>query len=138
MDYSICKGSSFNSQELQSLLIIYDVCCQWRKRFQDRLAANKGLSLLDSIPTNGIEYAVGKFDLSAHVQQCYVTHTLNYIRGAGQLDGELMETNWGPLKGIVQSMRSMSFVHRREALDHQIRDHNWRKLVSCSTFHQIQ
>ncbi|KAI0681597.1 hypothetical protein BC835DRAFT_1302344, partial [Cytidiella melzeri] len=50
MDYSICKGSSFNSQELQSLLIIYDVCCQWRKRFQDRLAANKGLSLPDSFP----------------------------------------------------------------------------------------
>ncbi|KAI0681598.1 hypothetical protein BC835DRAFT_1302345, partial [Cytidiella melzeri] len=71
-------------------------------------------------------YAVGKFHLSAHVQQCYVTHTLNYIRGAGQLDGELMETIWGPLKGIVQSMRSMSFEHRREALDHQIRDHNWK------------
>jgi hypothetical protein len=132
MDYTICQGSSYNSNGLKSLLVVYDVCCQWRKRFLDRLNANNYLQLPPSIPTANITYAVGKFHLSAHVDECYAMHSLNYVLGAGQLERELMETVWGPLKGIVQTMRSMSPEHRREALDHQFRDHNWLKLVSCS------
>ncbi|KAI0683727.1 hypothetical protein BC835DRAFT_1469334 [Cytidiella melzeri] len=57
-----------------------------------KISIKIGLSLPDSIPTNGIEYAVGKFHLSAHIQQCYVTHTLNYIRGAASW----MENSWRP------------------------------------------
>ena len=131
MDYSICAGSSFNSEGLKELLIIYDVCCQWSKRFRDRLAANDTISLPDSIG-DSITYAVGKFHLAAHIKECYVLYTLNYILGAGQLDGELMETVWSPMKEIVRSTRSMSPAHRMEALNYLFFNHNWKKLIHCS------
>ncbi|KAI0089035.1 hypothetical protein BDY19DRAFT_890530 [Irpex rosettiformis] len=138
MDYSICKASSFNADGLQSLLIIYDVCCQWKKKFMHRLTANPTISLPPSILMSGdITYAVGKFHLSAHIDECYAAHTLNYILGAGQIDGELMETIWGPLKGVVQTMRSMSLEHRKEAMDQQFFNHNWKKLISTSTSYAI-
>lgn len=130
MDYCICKAASYNSEGLKSLLIIYDVCCQWRKRFPERLLGSPWLSLPESMALEDICYAVGKFHLSAHVAGCYSQHTLNYLLGAGQLEGELMETIWGPIKAIVQSMRSMTPYHRLEALNFLFSDHNWLKLVS--------
>ena len=36
--------------------------------------------------------AVGKFHFSAHVQECFVLYSLNFIFGAGQLDGEILKT----------------------------------------------
>ena len=73
-----------------------------------------------------------------HVKECYPLFTLNYLEGAGQLDGELMETVWSPLKEIISSTRSMTLQHRREVIDDQIRDHNWKKaLASGLLFHHI-
>ena len=131
MDFSICAGSSYNSDGLKTLLIIYDVCCQWCKRFLDRLAANNTISLPASIPHDGITYAVGKFHLAAHIKECYPLYTLNYMLGAGQLDGELMETVWSPMKHIAASTRSMSLAYRMEALNYLFLHHNWKKLISC-------
>lgn len=135
MDYCICKAASFNSEGLKSLLIIYDVCCQWRKRFPDRLESSPSLSLPQSLSLEDICYAVGKFHLAAHVDECYSQHTLNYILGAAQLDGELMETVWGPIKAIVQSMRSMTPCHRHEALNFLLFYHNWMKLILIGNVH---
>src|ERR1700730_1803507 len=38
--------------------------------------------------------AVGKFHLGAHVKECFFKYSLNFITGAGQVDGEIMETLW--------------------------------------------
>jgi len=36
--------------------------------------------------------AVGKFHLAAHVPSCFAKFSLNFVQGAGQLDGEILET----------------------------------------------
>lgn len=130
MDYSICKAASFHSNGLQELLVIYDIACQWCINFLKRLERSPGLTLPSSFDRNKLLYAVGKFHLRAHVDNCFPRFTLNYLAGSAQIDGELMETAWSFIKPAISSTRSMSLQHRQEAIDHQIREYNWRKAIS--------
>ncbi|KIK78357.1 hypothetical protein PAXRUDRAFT_164216, partial [Paxillus rubicundulus Ve08.2h10] len=47
--------------------------------------------------------AIGKFHLSAHKLECYPQFSLNIIEGAGQMDGEIIETLWASLNKIQSS-----------------------------------
>ncbi|KAG1821442.1 hypothetical protein DFJ58DRAFT_849975 [Suillus subalutaceus] len=56
-------------------------------------------------------------------------YSLNFIQGAGQVDGEILETLWAPFNKISPTARSMSQAHRQEVLDDHMCDSNWKKLV---------
>lgn len=73
--------------------------------------------------------AIGKFHLADHADSCFCKWTLNFIEGAGHIDGEIMETLWAPMNKVSAAARSMSKAHRQETLDNYIRDANWKKLV---------
>ncbi|KAG1743586.1 uncharacterized protein EDB91DRAFT_1080989 [Suillus paluster] len=73
--------------------------------------------------------AVGKFHLSAHKLPCFARFSLNFIKGAGQVDGEILETLWATFNKISPTARSMSQAHRQEILDDHMRDSNWKKMV---------
>jgi hypothetical protein len=73
--------------------------------------------------------AVGKFHLSAHKLDCFPRYSLNFVRGAGHVDGEILETLWAPFNKISPAARSMSLAHRQEIYDDYMRDSNWKKLV---------
>jgi hypothetical protein len=75
--------------------------------------------------------AVGKFHLGAHVLECFWEFSLNFIEGAGQVDGEILETLWASLDKVVGSTRNMSRAHRQEVLDDYMNDSNWKKLVGA-------
>ncbi|KAI6094401.1 hypothetical protein EDD16DRAFT_1447608, partial [Pisolithus croceorrhizus] len=47
-------------------------------------------------PALEIVPAVGKFHLAAHKLSCFPRYSLNFIKGAGHLDGEILETLWAP------------------------------------------
>ncbi|KAG1859409.1 hypothetical protein C8R48DRAFT_673951 [Suillus tomentosus] len=70
---------------------------------------------------------------------CFVPHavvdfqkgerfSLNFITGAGHIDGEILETLWAPFNKISPTARSMTLSHRQEVLDDHMRDSNWKKL----------
>ncbi|KAI6002611.1 hypothetical protein F5J12DRAFT_682482, partial [Pisolithus orientalis] len=40
--------------------------------------------------------AVGKFHLAAHKHSCFLRYSLNFVKGAGHLDGEILETLSAP------------------------------------------
>jgi Kyakuja-Dileera-Zisupton transposase len=73
--------------------------------------------------------AVGKFHLGAHIRSCFPLFSLNFIHGAGQQDGEILETLWSNLNKVSSSIRAMSKAHRHEVLDDYMRDSNWKKMV---------
>ncbi|KAG1841757.1 hypothetical protein F4604DRAFT_1585455 [Suillus subluteus] len=73
--------------------------------------------------------AIGKFHLSTHKLPCFARFSLNFITGAGHVDGEILETLWAPFNKISPTVRSMTLSHRKEVLDDHMRDSNWRKLV---------
>ena len=74
--------------------------------------------------------AVGSFHLSAHVSECFVCYSLHFVLGAGQLDGEILETLWVEFNKILSSARAMSGSRQQEVYDDHMQDSNWKKLVS--------
>lgn len=126
MDYSICQALAYRTAPIGSALIIYDVACQWSRKFHSRVENSSFLSLG---PISNLIPAVGKFHLAAHVPGCFAKFSLNFVEGAGQLDGEILETLWAEFNKVSTSARSMSKAHRSEVFDDHMRDSNWKKLV---------
>ncbi|KAG1841518.1 hypothetical protein F4604DRAFT_1884906 [Suillus subluteus] len=102
---SCSNHRAMNAANVHSALIIYDVSCQWSIHFHEQ------------------------FHLSAHKLPCFARFSLNFITGAGHVDGEILETLWAPFNKISPTVRSMTLSHRKEVLDDHMRDSNWRKLV---------
>ncbi|KAN0078144.1 hypothetical protein V8E55_010201 [Tylopilus felleus] len=126
VDYSICQAVSYKSQDMQRAIIIYDVACQWHKNFSTRINNCAALSWPEEME---ITPAIGKFHLSAHKPYCFPRFSLMFLKGAGHVDGEILETLWASFNKISPSVRSMTLAHRQELYDDHMRDSNWKKLV---------
>ena len=61
--------------------------------------------------------AVGKFHLADHVNSCFCKWMLNFMKGAGHINGEIMETLWSEMNKISGAARSMSKAHRQDPVD---------------------
>jgi Kyakuja-Dileera-Zisupton transposase len=72
---------------------------------------------------------VDKFHLGAHIPSCFSLFSLNFVQGAGQQDGDILETLWTDFNKVSPSARSMSKAHCTEVYDDHMRDSNWKKLV---------
>jgi Kyakuja-Dileera-Zisupton transposase len=127
VDYSVCNASNFNTKGLDELLLIYDVYCQYGVNFDKRLRNVSDYLSLD--PDVKVFGAIGKFHLADHVDSCFSKFTLNFMKGAGHIDGEIMETLWSGMNEVSGAARSMSKSHRQETLDDYMRDSNWKKTV---------
>jgi hypothetical protein len=124
IDYAICQALNHNTAGLSEALVEYDVACQWSINFAKRLEDSTTLH----IPP-GLSWVsgVGKFHLGTHERTCFAKFSLNFIQGAGQQDGEILETLWAPLNKIGSSIRAMSKPGRQETVDDHMRDSNWKK-----------
>ncbi|KAI6126956.1 hypothetical protein F5141DRAFT_1060598 [Pisolithus sp. B1] len=110
-DYSICNALGYGSESITKALVIYDVGCQWSVNFRSRVKNSPSL-----LPPPALEIvpAVGN---------------LNFVKGTGHLDGEILETLWAPFNKVSPIARSMTQAHRQEVYDDHMRDSNWKKLV---------
>ncbi|KAI6110239.1 hypothetical protein EV401DRAFT_2059488 [Pisolithus croceorrhizus] len=96
-----------NINSIPKALVIYDVGCQWSVNSRSRVKNSPSLLLP---PALEIVPAVGKFHLAAHKLSCFPKYSLNFVKGAGHLDGEILET-------------------LQEVYNDHMRDSNWKKLV---------
>jgi hypothetical protein len=126
IDYAICHALSYNTTGLSEALIEYDVACQWSVNFTRRLQESSTLQIPPGLSWIS---GVGKFHLGTHEQDCFAKFSLNFVHGAGQQDGEILETLWAPLNKIASSIRAMSKAARQEMVDDHMRDSNWKKLT---------
>jgi hypothetical protein len=117
----------FNSHGLRESLLIYDVYCQYGVHFEDRI--QEVSEYLQSDPDMKLFGAIGKFHLADHVDSCFSKWSLNFMKGAGHIDGEIMETLWSGMNKVSAAARSMTKAHRQETLDDYMRDSNWKKTV---------
>ena len=76
-----------------------------------------------------ITLTFGKWHLAAHVTACFHKFSLNFIEGAAQVEGEIMETLWSVLDEVTGLTQGMSLAHRQEVLDDYMNDSNWRKIL---------
>ena len=125
MDYGICKALGFMAG-LSTVIVMYDIACQWFVNFHKRVKTTPTLHVPEKM---SLTPAVGKFHLGAHIDSCFALFSLNFIQGAGQLDGEIIETLWSLLDKSASSTRVMSEAARQETIDKIMNDVNWRKTV---------
>ena len=134
MDYVVCQAAAYrtgNKDRKLDLLVIYDIICQWAVYFMKRVNHGKMLSFSQF---QALLRAIGKFHLAAHKEECYFAHSLNYMKGVGQIDGEIMETLWAAFNKFAGMARVMSVAHRKEILNDHMRDVNWKKMVGMGMF----
>lgn len=98
----------------------------WVVNYEERFGQSHFLNIPEELSVDG---AVGKFHLAAHILECFARFSINFMKGAGQLDGEILETLWSSLNKVSGSIRAMSKAHRREVLDDHMNDSNWKKLT---------
>ncbi|KAJ8474293.1 hypothetical protein ONZ45_g16002 [Pleurotus djamor] len=137
MDFAVSESLKFfedmrgpGDLQVPGFLLCYDVMCQYGVHLEERL--DDGFYLFK--PKFPIGKAVGKFHLGAHVDGCYCLYSLNFIRGAGQTDGERIESLWAQLNKIAGPTRPMTLAHRQEIIDDCIADSNWKKLLGLPQF----
>ena len=127
MDYSLCEAIKAFKQ-CNTALVIYDICCQWSIYFRERVDRNQFLDLADEFD---LVAAVGKWHLGAHIRECFYRFSLNFITGAAQVDGEILETLWSVMDKVAPMTRTASRAYRQEVIDDTMNDGNWKKLVRC-------
>ena len=98
MDYSLTQGiQNSNVTGLKSILVIYDVMCQYYKRLHDRVDESNYLSLPNDV---NMHLGIGLFHVGGHVSKCFPWFSPSLITGAGQVDGEILESLWSVLNKI--------------------------------------
>ncbi|KAG2051652.1 hypothetical protein BDR06DRAFT_889349, partial [Suillus hirtellus] len=93
----------------------------WSLYFTKCVEKSPNLALPDNTL---IVAAVRKFHLSTYKLPCFARYSLNFLLGAGQVDGEILETLWAPFNKISPTAQSMSQAHCQEILDDHMRSSN--------------
>ena len=81
-----------------------------------------------------IYWGIGLFHIHGHQQDCFPKFSPTFILGAGNIDGEIIETLWAFLNRISGSIRAMATSHRKEVLDDHMNEMNWRKTVGMGAW----
>lgn len=116
---------------IKTLLVMYDIMCQYSKRLHIRFSGNPYLKMPAGLT---IRSGIGLFHVHGHQDSCFPRYSPNFIEGAGQIDGEVIETLWAPLNNISGSTRGMSTAHRKEVIDDHMNDSNWKKLTGMGAY----
>lgn len=137
IDYALSQAMQFFAG-IHTLLVLYDVACQYSKKIKSRF--ERAPSLIPWPVAMVIYWGIGLFHIHGHQRDCLPKFSPSFIIGAGQIDGEIIETLWSSLNRIAGSTRAMSTSHRKEVIDDHMNDSNWRKTVGMgraprSAFH---
>ncbi|KAF6742964.1 hypothetical protein DFP72DRAFT_1178678 [Ephemerocybe angulata] len=113
---------------LRTFFISYDIACQWSKYLMSRLAKiDTNAPMLK--PETKTRFMVPKFHLPAHIVSCHTKFAFMNTPGAGLGDGEAPERGWGEANPLAPSTREMGPGTRRDTLDYNFGDYNWRKII---------
>jgi hypothetical protein len=127
MDYSVCQSlKHMNLNGIMDVMLIYDIMCQYHRNLTRRVDQSPYLEIPDGLH---ISKAIGLFHIHGHQDECFPRFAPTFIKGAGQVDGEILETLWAVLNDISPSTRTATLAHRTEILDDHMNDSNWKKLV---------
>jgi len=127
MDWSLCEAlATTNIGTIREVLHIYDINCEYWKKLLVRIERNEMLSLPERIL---LFHAIGQFHIHGHKDDCLYRWAMNYVPGAGVVDGEVLETLWSVLNTVSAATRTASLAHRTEILDDHMNDSNWKKML---------
>ncbi|KAF6741636.1 hypothetical protein DFP72DRAFT_861793 [Ephemerocybe angulata] len=117
---------------LQTFYISYDIACQWSKYLMERVARIDPRSPILRSESKS-RFMVPKFHLPAHIAACQTKFAFMFTPGAGLGDGEAPERGWGEANPLAPSTREMGPGTRRDTLDYNFGDYNWRKIMDLGS-----
>ncbi|KAH9911411.1 uncharacterized protein B0H18DRAFT_962240 [Fomitopsis serialis] len=127
MDYSLSNALGYRSRGIGHVYVSYDIMCQYHVHLHDRFDGNPYLQM----PGGLVLYkCIGLFHIHGHKAECELRHSLTFTEGAGEADGEIIETQWSGINPVSGSTRSMSTSHRQETLDRHMNNWNWKKMIT--------
>lgn len=127
MDYSFCQAIKYGHMEgITRVISLYDVNCQYSKKFWRRVAENPYLTVPEDIQ---IYWGIGLFHVHGHQDSCLSRYAPTFLEGAGRVDGEIVETLWPGVNEISPSTRGATLAYRSELLNAHMNDSNLKKLV---------
>ena len=122
---------------ISRVLVSYDIACQWHKNLQSRLDNYPAFPSLQLSDLRYWKVAVPKFHLPAHGTDCQLLYNLSYIKWAGRMDGERIESGWAQTNPMATWTRESGPNARRGILDDHWNAGNWQKLLGlreCMVF----
>ncbi|KIO07966.1 hypothetical protein M404DRAFT_115357, partial [Pisolithus tinctorius Marx 270] len=126
MDYSLANALGYNMEGIKQVVCFYDINCSYMTNLWKRVGQSELIDIplsLRIIPGIGIWHAHG------HKKECYAQYAPLFIKGAGWVDREIIETLWSVLNVASTSARRMTSPHRQELLDFQMNDSNFMKMI---------
>ncbi|VDC03262.1 unnamed protein product [Peniophora sp. CBMAI 1063] len=118
-----------DAERVRRIQILYDIWCQYGKHLRERFDKSPHLSWPEFEEVMG---GVGVWHIFGHVFECYGRYSTQYARHTGIVDGEILETLWSILNGILESCRGMSLAHREEVITLFQSDSNLRKTLDMA------
>ncbi|KAL0565932.1 hypothetical protein V5O48_016083 [Marasmius crinis-equi] len=106
----------------------YDIACQWKTYFFDRMKTYPEYMQLPQ--SMQIKFKVPKFHLVSHVTKCLAPFSFNYTEGAAKTDGEGVERTWAWLNTSSRSLSMMSLGGRWDTMDDLANFWNYEKMLT--------
>jgi len=126
MDYSLYWALRYRMARIRRVIFFYDLMCQYWRNLMLRFRGNPFLSWPEGLE---MVWAISLFHVHGHVDQCYAWFAPTFIPGAGQVDGEILETLWSVLNISSPVTRRQTAANRQETLDDHMNDSNWKKII---------
>ena len=131
IDWSLCQAlKSTFMNELRYCISYYDVNCLYIQYLKMRVANNPHLEI---DPNLEIVAGIGLLHVTEHKPDCVPHFAPTYIKGAGLVAGEIIESLWSGLNGCAHSTWTTTNANRAEILDDHMNDNNWSKLINIGT-----
>lgn len=128
MDYGLCESiKNTGTKDLNKLLLVYDVNCQYSIHLEERIKRGEYLDIPEDLK---MTHGIGLFHVHGHQPSCYSRYALTFIRGGGMASGEILESLWSTVNKISGVTAIMTPAHRVEVLDAVFGDSNWKKLIN--------
>ncbi|KAF8834462.1 hypothetical protein BDN67DRAFT_992665 [Paxillus ammoniavirescens] len=114
---------------LLSVMVSYDIACQWKLNLWKRMAElPEPMYLPLAVAMFHFAFGIPKFHCPAHATECAIPHSLN-LMPAG------IERNWSKMNHVGNSTKEMGPGARHNTLNDHFGHHNWRKYVGLGELH---
>ncbi|KAK6988081.1 CxC2 domain-containing protein [Favolaschia claudopus] len=110
------------------LTISYDIGCQWKLHFPERM---KQLPREMHLPLQdiNIQFGLPVWHAASHNEDCQNQNSLSFRPGVGRSDGEGVERTWSGLNPAALSTKDAGTGVRADAMEAKIDNHNYLKNV---------
>jgi hypothetical protein len=114
MDYALCQAlKNTMTDNEKRVIFVYDINCQYMVNLTARI--KRGAKHLWIKPGLLFMPGIGLFHVHGHRDICFPRFAPTFIPGAGQTDGEILETLWAVLNEVGRTTRTMTLAHRSES-----------------------